>query len=492
MKKGIILILTFAFVIQSKAQNDTIFNKDFNDQDIASGGWSNQLVSGPENCFWDIFVSANSAARVTNYANGENQACESWLISPSVNLSNTNPFLSFNSSYNFNGEPLVVMISTDYVSGMPTSATWTDITTMADLPTEGNFSWLNSGLINLSSYTMENVHVAFKYIGGDNDGRTLNLDDVILFTTDQTDPEGWNCVNNSCEESVLGMGDYPSLEDCQSACQSVTNPNTSIYEIQFTQDASGVSALEGQVVQTGGIVTAVKSDSSAYFIQNGSGAWTGVYVFDNVNFPQIGDSVVFKAEVEEYYDLTELKNVTQFEIVSNNNSVGITEITVEMVNSEPYEGVLVKLLDVQCDADLNQYDEWSVSDGTNSAIVSDFLYTYTPVLNQSYTVTGVVDYSFSEFKLCPRDQDDISTSSISGIDSKNLIVLDLFPNPSTGTVQLQETGVLNVYTTSGQLVYSSFINNKKVDLNELSSGTYFCKLSDIDGVLKGVEKLIIY
>ena len=109
MKKGIILILTFAFVIQSKAQNDTIFNKDFNDQDIASGGWSNQLVSGPENCFWDIFVSANSAARVTNYANGENQACESWLISPSVNLSNTNPFLSFNSSYNFNGEPLVVM-----------------------------------------------------------------------------------------------------------------------------------------------------------------------------------------------------------------------------------------------------------------------------------------------------------------------------------------------------------------------------------------------
>ena len=148
MKKGIFLILIFGFVIQSNAQNDTIFNKDFNDQDIVSGGWSNELVSGSQNCFWDIFVSANSAGRVSNYSSGQNQACESWLISPSVDLTNSSPFLSFRSSYNFSGDHLAILISSDYVAGDPSLAAWTDISSMANMPTEDGFVWANSGLID--------------------------------------------------------------------------------------------------------------------------------------------------------------------------------------------------------------------------------------------------------------------------------------------------------------------------------------------------------
>ena len=97
-KTTLILALIISIATLSNAQNDTIFNKDFNDQDISSGGWTSELVSGPDNCAWDIFISANSAARISNYLAGENQACESWLISPSVDLTNTNPIFNFKSN----------------------------------------------------------------------------------------------------------------------------------------------------------------------------------------------------------------------------------------------------------------------------------------------------------------------------------------------------------------------------------------------------------
>lgn len=492
MKKVTILFLaiTFGFFIQLSAQNDTIFNKDFDDQDINSGGWTNVLVSGPEFCAWDIFISANSAARTSNYMAGENQACESWLISPSVDLTNNNPFLNFRSSYNFSGDPLAVLISTDFVSGDPNSAQWTDITTLVNLPVTDNFTWTNSGNIDLTLYASANVHVAFKYTGSNNDGSVWNLDDVILFSSEVADPEGWDCINNSCQESVAGIGEYSSLEDCESVCTSILNPTTSIYEIQFSEDPSGVSSLEGQIVQTGGIVSAVKDDTSAYFIQNGSGAWSGIYVYDFVNLPQVGDSVTFNAEVDEYYDLTELKNISDFIIVNSNNTVVFTEVTPEMANSEAYEGVLIRLTNVQCSSTLNQYEEWTVSDGTNSSIISDFLYTYTPVLNQFYNVTGVVDYSFDEFKVCPRNSADVT--SVSNLLSYELNNLEIFPNPSNGKIHLKESGKFDVYSLSGQLVFSVLSRNKVIDLHELTSGTYFCKLYNENGILKGIDKLIIF
>ena len=64
-KTTLILALIVSIATLSNAQNDTIFNKDFNDQDISSGGWTSELVSGPDNCAWDIFISENSAARIS-------------------------------------------------------------------------------------------------------------------------------------------------------------------------------------------------------------------------------------------------------------------------------------------------------------------------------------------------------------------------------------------------------------------------------------------
>ena len=86
-----------------------------------------------------------------------------------------------------------------------------------------------------------------------------------------------------------------------------------IYQIQGQQD---LSPYEGQTVKTYGIVTGVFSGS--YFIQDGEGEWNGVYVYSSDNV-SVGDELELTAEVDEYYDLTELKNISSLTILSSGN-----------------------------------------------------------------------------------------------------------------------------------------------------------------------------
>jgi hypothetical protein len=528
MKNGMFLLLaiTLALASQTQAQNDTLFNKDFNDENLNSGGWTSQLVSGADNCEWTTssFSNPTPYARITNYISGDYTSCESWLISPMVDLSSATPFLNFRNAYNYSGNQLQLMVSSDYMSGNVSSATWVDITDLATW-SNGDFAYANSGNIDLSAYTIPNIHIAFKYTGGNSDGSTWNLDDITLFSTQPVDadgwnctstgciesisgsgvyatfeecdpmcevvePDGWDCIANACTESTSGSGEFTSFNDCQSICETVENPTTSIYEIQYTEQADGSSDLLDQTVETGGVVTALRPDGSGYYIQNGSGPWSGIYVFDNSNSPAIGDSLTFSADVYEFYNLTELKNLTNYTVVSSGNMVVTSTVSPQMANSEAYEGVLIKLFNVQCVEAPNQYNEWMAGDGTNSVIINDFIYFYEAVLNNYYNVIGIVDYSFDEFKVCPRMESDVTTGT-TDINVFTSSLLQVYPNPSSGIIQVDDTGVLEIFTLSGQLVYSKLLNGKLIDLNDLCSGTYLCKLLDNKGNLKGTDKLVV-
>ena len=494
MKKVSFLIAIFIMSLnQVKAQSDTLFYKDFNDESITSGGWVNELVSGPENCYWQIFSSDDQLAKVSNYLSGENQACESWLISPSVDLTNVDPSLGFRSSYNFNGDPLELMISTDYQSGNPSLATWTDISNLAIFATTDGYQWQNSGTIDLSAYAVPNVRIGFKYTGSNNDGSTWNLDDIILLSGEIIEPtESWNCEAFSCVESTDGNGEFNTLEDCLATCQDSQIVVTSIYDIQYTENQNGNSQLEGQIVSTGGIVTAIVNDTSAYFIQNGSGPWSGIYVYDLDNSPELGDSVTFDAEVYEFYNLTELKNITNYNKVSSNNIFTATEVSPEMANNEAYEGVFVKLTNIECIETLDQYDEWTVSDGSFSVKISDFIYSYTPVLNQSYDIVGPLTYSFEEFKVCPRSISDITVITTSNMEDNLSTKMQFYPNPSNGIIQLINDAAFEIFNLSGQLVYQANLPSKKVNLKSLKPGTYICKFYNNSGELNATNKLILF
>ena len=56
-------------------------------------------------------------------------------------------------------------------------------------------------------------------------------------------------------------------------------------------------------------------------------------------------------------------------------------------------------------ADLG-FGEWSLDDGSGPAMVDDQMYATSPVVGGNYTVTGPLNYSFSNYKVEPRDAED--------------------------------------------------------------------------------------
>jgi hypothetical protein len=104
---------------------------------------------------------------------------EDWLISPSFDLTATTfPLLSFWSRTKFNGSPLQLKISTDYISGLPSTGTWTDIN--GRFPNQTSDVWTLSSYINLSAFKQANVHFAFVYNSTNDDGARWTLDDIRL------------------------------------------------------------------------------------------------------------------------------------------------------------------------------------------------------------------------------------------------------------------------------------------------------------------------
>ncbi|MBP6686239.1 MAG: Ig-like domain-containing protein, partial [Lacibacter sp.] len=120
-----------------------------------------------------------SGVQINGFSGGVNVPNTDWLISPSFNLTATDyPLLSFWSRTAFNGRSLQLKVSTDYVSGDPSSATWTDINGKFPLLTSN--VWTLSENINLSSFKASNVHFAFVYFSDEDEGARWTLDDISL------------------------------------------------------------------------------------------------------------------------------------------------------------------------------------------------------------------------------------------------------------------------------------------------------------------------
>jgi len=154
--------------------------KNFEDGSVTSNGWTNVNVSGAIN--WAAATTASQFGTyyciASNYVGGVNNACETWLVSPAVNLtSSTHPVLNFQSATKYTGPAMEVYVSTDYVNAPINSGSWTRL-----YPTlsSGNFTWTASGNVDLSMYKSSAVRLAFKYSGTASNGASWELDEIIV------------------------------------------------------------------------------------------------------------------------------------------------------------------------------------------------------------------------------------------------------------------------------------------------------------------------
>jgi len=149
----------------------TIFNQDWEGE---MNGWTFVDVEGEMS--WTIASYQNNHYA---YANGYNHgANEDWCISPAFNLdAYDNPMLSFRTATKFDGNVLQVFFSNDYDGEDPTEAIWTSLD--CELST-GNYTWVESGDIDLSAFSGSNCYIGFKYTCEESQAAAWEVDDILL------------------------------------------------------------------------------------------------------------------------------------------------------------------------------------------------------------------------------------------------------------------------------------------------------------------------
>ncbi|PID28550.1 MAG: hypothetical protein CSB55_04255 [Candidatus Cloacimonadota bacterium] len=193
--------------------------------------------------------------------------------------------------------------------------------------------------------------------------------------------------------------------------------SVSIYDIQFTDDSSGDSPYNGEIVTVSGIVVAVGmngEDDNIFIADPEGGAWNGIYVYacgnDNL---RLGDEVEITGQVEEFYGQTMIKSDDgniQVNLLSSNNPLPepVEITTLQLSEEEMYEGVLVKISNLEVTEGENNFGEYKVSDGSGECQVDDNMFNLSEAGETIETgdtweyICGLVDYSYGNFGLNPR------------------------------------------------------------------------------------------
>ncbi len=198
------------------------------------------------------------------------------------------------------------------------------------------------------------------------------------------------------------------------------------YDIQYTTAASGDSPYINQAVTVQGIVTAPKfytgtSTSNYGFMicDPEGGPWSGLLVFTNRYFPELGDLVQVTGTVSEYYNFTELTALSAYSVLSQGNVVPAAPLVscgtlANPATAEQWESCFVKVENVSITSLPANFQEFFVTDGTGTAQIDDQCFERTgfswpafAIGNTWARIQGVVDFSFNYYGINPRSMSDI-------------------------------------------------------------------------------------
>ncbi len=334
----------------------------------------------------------------------------------------------------------------------------------------------------------------------------------------------------------------------------VRDSGITIYDLQFRPIASGTSPYLGQSVTVTGVVTASLADLGYFYIQQpGLNAWAGISLTGSTSLANFktGDNVVVTGIVNESSNYTSL---TVISISPGVKLYKITPITVldtlltsgNLANRK-YMSMLTtlksasggKMKVVQKNADPTYpnggFGDFRVGENVTKPLIGnrvtagnyssgdpsseDFSYINDSSLSKNLkvkswrvievgdnmdSITGIMFYNFSNYKLLPRTNADVYNinNPVAGIENINLSdgKVQIYPNPSNGLIHIEMNGYQNneqvavhVYDLAGRNVYSGIINSSEpaYDLNlNIKPGAYILTLTSSNGTT-GEAKLLI-
>jgi predicted extracellular nuclease len=322
----------------------------------------------------------------------------------------------------------------------------------------------------------------------------------------------------------------------------VRNAGMGIYDVQYTPFKSGNSGFAGQEVTVSGIVTASANDLGYIFIQQENQLnWAGLMCIGSTTLSTlaIGDKVTVTGTVRENFGFTRIEAITS---VAKNGTGIIAPIVLvadsfrkySFTGTEPYEGMLVKFIGnsgstlkvVNSNADdPSNFAEYRVGPDTTDAgagcrvIAGRVTSSVYSSLNVSYvndtiwatisgvmkvapiavqkgdamtSITGIMDYSFSNCKLMPRNNADFENyvRLNVGVNSNaiNLGKVVAYPNPTSNQINFDYILPANaancaivVYDLLGKVVANTNINtlsgSASMATSHLAQGTYIYSIT---------------
>ncbi len=299
------------------------------------------------------------------------------------------------------------------------------------------------------------------------------------------------CANdNNASEFILSVRSTSGDIGVQVDYVVVTTADIPTVSINAIQNAMGASPLEGSTVLTGGIVSAVipAGGNNGFFIQDNEGAYNGVFVFTDAAVT-VGDSVTFIGNVVEFFNMTQLSGIAGLTIVSSGNSLyAPAEITTAEVNTEAYEGVLVRVSNATCTDANSGFGQWIVNDGSGSALINPAIYEATRTQGTAYNVTGPVFYSFDEFKILPRNGNDVE--AVVGVSETAVSsAITAWPNPANEVLNLrfadgrQVNGFVRIFDAQGREVaqHATGATTAAISVEALAPGYYTAVVETTEG-----------
>ncbi len=167
----------FGFVAPPPVLLEQVFTTD----PIATMGWTTQDLIGAQ--AWS-FDAANLYIKISGFS-GSNVENEDWLISPSINMTNSNsPSISFTHAAKF-GAPateLKVMASFDFDGSNFAQAIWYELS-VPNMPSGADWTFIESGNVVLPALfaNQDNVHIAFKYTSTTSSASTWEIKGVKVY-----------------------------------------------------------------------------------------------------------------------------------------------------------------------------------------------------------------------------------------------------------------------------------------------------------------------
>lgn len=267
------------------------------------------------------------------------------------------------------------------------------------------------------------------------------------------------------------------VDDVTITASAVTPPTpATIGQIQQTSDPSGDSPMVGTTVITHGLVSALLSNG--FFLQDGTGPWSGLYVFGTPSALAVGDEVDVTGTVAEFNGQTQLSSVLNITTLTSGNAVAPTVISTLEGNTEPYESVFVKVQSASCTAQ-GSFGQYTVNDGSGNLLVDDVIYAHPFAVGETYHITGVIQFAYDEWRLLPRSAADVET--VTGIAEAQRAPVAIWPNPATDAVRVEGIAGPAAYLLTdalGRTVAEGALVGGTLSVAGLPAGSYLLQVAE--------------